>query len=149
MTEVSILAMLYLGQVQKQQSSGETELQILAYETTEDVWQVDTSRSLTLNQDISFKEGVLVLIDREQNGTIVSIQEAKDWILSILQQYLTKNAINTQFITEEKRKIEQWRQEITAQNLELNRRFLEIETRREELQQLEQSLKSTEEELQN
>ena len=140
--------MLYLAQVQKQPSSGETELQILAYETDENVWQVDTSGSLTLNQDSSLKEGVLVLVEREQNGRVVSIKEAKDWIISILQQYMTKNAINTQFIAEEQHKIEKWRQEITAQNLELNRRFLEIETRREELQQLEQSLKSKEEKLQ-
>ncbi|MDJ0575428.1 MAG: hypothetical protein QNJ65_09725 [Xenococcaceae cyanobacterium MO_234.B1] len=141
--------MLYLAQVQKQPSSGETELQILAYETADNIWQVNTSESLTLNQDISLQEGVLVLVEKEQNGTVVSIKEAKDWILTILQQYLTKNAINPQFIAEEQHKIEQWRQEITAQNLELNRRFLEIETRREELQQLEQSLKSKEEELQN
>lgn len=141
--------MLYLAQVQKQPISGETKLQILAYETNENVWQVDTSESITLNQDMSLKEGVLVLLERNTDGTIISITEAKEWILSILQQYLTKNAINAQFISEEKKKIEKWRQEITVQNLELNRRFLEIETRREELQQLEQSLKSKQEELQN
>ncbi len=141
--------MLYLAQVQKQPISGETKLHILAYETNENVWQVDTSESLTLNQDMSVKEGVLVLLERNTDGMIISIIEAKEWILSILQQYLTKNAINAQFISEEKKKIEQWRQEITSQNLELNRRFLEIETRREELQQLEQSLKSKQEELQN
>ena len=141
--------MLYLAQVQKQPISGETKLQILAYETNDNIWQVDTSESLTLNQDMSIKEGVLVLLERNTDGTIVSVTEAKEWILSILQQYLTKNAINAQFISEEKKKIEQWRQEITSQNLELNRRFLEIETRREELQQLEQSLKSKQEELQN
>ncbi len=141
--------MLYLAQVHKQRASGETELQVLAYETTENVWQVDTSEILTLKQDMSTKEGLLVLLEREQGGAIVSIKEAKEWILSVLQQYLTKNAVNAQFVTEEKEKIEKWRQEITVQNLELNRRFLEIETRREELQQLEQSLKSQEEKLQN
>ncbi|MDJ0650068.1 MAG: hypothetical protein QNJ60_15360 [Xenococcaceae cyanobacterium MO_188.B19] len=141
--------MLYLAQVQKKSLSGETELQILAYETTDNIWQVDNSENLTLNLNISVQEGVLVLLEREQNGTIISITEAKEWILGILQQYLTKNAVDAQFITEEKEKIEQWRQEITSQNLELNRRFLEIETRREELQQLEQSLKSKAEELQN
>ncbi|MDJ0743047.1 MAG: hypothetical protein QNJ32_06760 [Xenococcaceae cyanobacterium MO_167.B27] len=141
--------MLYLAQVKKKLPLGETELQILAYETGENVWQLDTSEKLTLKQDISLQEGVLVLVERESNGTVISIQEAKDWILSILQQYITKNAINTKFIAEEKQKIEQWRQEITVQNLELNRRFLEIETRREELQQLEQSLKSKQQELQN
>ncbi|HHP7232877.1 MAG TPA: hypothetical protein ACFCUY_18715 [Xenococcaceae cyanobacterium] len=141
--------MLYLAQVQQKLASGKTELQILASETAENIWQVDTSETLTLTQDIAYSEGVLLLLEKEPNGTIISIKEAKDWVLGILQQYLTKNAINNQFIAEEKSKIEQWRQEITVQNLELNRRFLEIETRREELQQLEQSLKNDQEELPN
>ncbi len=68
-------------------------------------------------------------------------------MLSVLQQHLTKNAINPQFIKTEQNKVEKWRQEITAQNLELNRRALEIETRREQLQELEQELKRDRENL--
>ena len=91
--------------------------------------------------------GVLVLVEIGEEQQIISIQEAKEWILTILQQHLTRNAINPQFIKAEQSKVEKWRQEITAQNLDLNRRALEIETRREQLQELELQLKRDREEL--
>jgi chromosome segregation ATPase len=100
-----------------------------------------------LTKESSLCEGVLVLVEMDRDRQIISIQDAKEWVLSILQQYLTKNAINPQFIEAEQSKVEKWRQEITAQNLELNRRTLEIETRREQLQELEQELKKEREDL--
>ena len=133
--------MLYLAQVETKPSSGEIQLQVLARQESEYVWSVDNSETLILAKESSLCEGVLVLVEMSQERQIISIQDAKEWVLSILQQYLTKNAINPQFIEAEQRKVEQWRQEITAQNLELNRRALEIETRREQLQELEQELK--------
>ena len=139
--------MLHLAQVTTNSSSGEIQLQLLARQESEYVWKVDNSDTLLLAKESSLNEGVLVLVETDSDRQIISIQEAKDWILSILQQHLTKNAINPQFIEAEQSKIEQWRQEITAQNLELNRRALEIETRREQLQELEQNLKRDREEL--
>jgi len=139
--------MLYLAQVQVNSASGEKQLQILALQKSEYVWSVDNSETLFLTKESSLGAGVLVLLELDHNQQIVSIQDAKDWVLSILQQHLTKNAINPQFIQTEQNKVESWRQEITAQNLELNRRALEIETRREQLQELEQDLKKDREEL--
>lgn len=139
--------MLYLAQVEINSSSGDIQLQVLARQESEYVWEVDNSEALLLTKESSLGAGVLVLVEIDQNQQIISVQDAKDWVLSILQQHLTKNAINPQFIETEQSKIEKWRQEITAQNLELNRRALEIETRREQLQELEQELKRDREEL--
>lgn len=139
--------MLHLAQVQIHPASGEIQLQVLARQESEYVWEVDNSETFLLTKESSLGPGVLVLVEMDQNQQIISIQEAKDWILSILQQHLTKNAINPQFIKTEQSKIEKWRQEITGQNLELNRRALEIETRREQLQELEQELKRDREKL--
>ncbi len=139
--------MLNLAQVQIDPNSGKLQLQVLARQKSEYVWEVGNSDTLLLAKESSLGEGVLVLVEMGDNQQIISIQEAKDWILTILQQHLTKNAINHQFIAAEQSKVEQWRQEITAQNLELNRRALEIETRREQLQELEQTLKQDREEL--
>ena len=139
--------MLYLAQVQVNPASGEKQLQVLALQESEYVWSVNNSETLLLTKESSLEVGVLVLVELDQNQQIVSIQDAKEWVLSILQQHLTKNAINPQFIKTEQSKVESWRQEITAQNLELNRRALEIETRREQLQELEQELKKDREEL--
>lgn len=139
--------MLYLAQVEINPDLGEIQLQVLARQESEYVWEVDNSETLLLTKESSLSEGVLVLVEIDREQQIISIQEAKDWVLSILQQHLTKNAINPQFIKTEQSKVESWRQEITAQNLELNRRALEIETRREQLQELEQELKRDREEL--
>ena len=139
--------MLYLAQVQVNSTSGEKRLQVLARQESEYVWELDNSETLLLTKESSLGNGVLVLVETDRQQQIISIQDAKEWILSILQQHLTKNAINPQFIQTEQSKIEAWRQEITAQNLELNRRALEIETRREQLQELEQELKREREKL--
>ena len=139
--------MLYLAQVEMNPDSGEIQLQVLARQESEYVWLLDNSQTLLLTKESSLCAGVLVLVELDRNRQIVSIQDAKEWVLSILQQHLTKNAINPQFIEKEQSKVEKWRQEITAQNLELNRRALEIETRREQLQELEQELKRDREEL--
>ena len=139
--------MLYLAQVEINSNSEETQLQMLARQESEYVWSVENSQTILLTKESSLCEGVLVLVEIGREQQVISIQEAKEWILSILQQHLTKNAINPQFIKTEQSKVEKWRQEITAQNLELNRRALEIETRREQLQELEQELKRDREEL--
>ncbi len=139
--------MLYLAQVEINPNSGEMQLQVLARQESEYVWSVDNSETLLLIKESSLCAGVLVLVETDRDQQIISIQDTKEWILSILQQHLTKNAINPQFIETEQSKVEKWRQEITAQNLELNRRALEIETRREQLQELEQELKRDREEM--
>lgn len=139
--------MLYLAQVEINPDSGEIQLQVLARQESEYVWSVDNSETILLIKESSLCAGVLVLVEIDHEQQIISIQNAKEWILTILQQHLTKNAINPQFIKTEQSKVEKWRQEITAQNLELNRRALEIETRREQLQELEQQLKRDREEL--
>lgn len=139
--------MLYLAQVEIDPNSAEIQLQVLARQESEYVWSVDNSQTLLLTKESSLCGGVLVLVEIGQEQQIISIQDAKEWILSILQQYLTKNTINPHFIEVEQSKVEKWRQEITAQNLDLNRRALEIETRREQLQELEQELKRDREEL--
>ena len=139
--------MLYLAQVEIDPNCPKIQLQVLAHQESEYVWSVDNSQTLLLTKESSLCPGVLVLVETGTDEQIISIQDAKEWILSILQQHLTENAINPQFIKKEQSKVEKWRQEITAQNLELNRRALEIETRREQLQELEQELKRDREEL--
>lgn len=140
--------MLHLAQVQKNPTSGNLELQIIASQIDDSVWEVNNSAIIPLTEEISLVESALVLLEKESDNSITKIQPATDWILSLLQKHFTKNAISPQLVAAEQSKIEEWRQEITVQNLELNRRFLEIETRREQLQELEQSLKQEQEQLQ-
>lgn len=140
--------MLNLAQVKKNSTSNNLELQVLAYQTDEGVWKFDNSIILYPTETAFFTEGTLVLLEKKSDNSIGNIQPAQDWILGLLQKCLSQNEVNPQFVAAEQSKIEEWRQEITVQNLELNRRFLEIETRREQLQELEQSLKQDREKLQ-
>ncbi|BAU64089.1 hypothetical protein STA3757_14580 [Stanieria sp. NIES-3757] len=137
--------MLHLAQIRTNPTSGEIELQFLAHQYSEQTWEVNEPYVVPLTEKLSLGEGALVLVEYGEEKQIINISSATDWVLNLVKQYLHKNSINSQFLAAEQEKIEQWRQEITAQSLELNRRFLEIETRREQLQELEQTLKENRE----
>ena len=140
--------MLHLAQVQQNSTSGEMELKLIACQKSEYLWHIGESECLPLtNNHNSWGEGALVLVECGSQGQIISIKEAKDLVLSLLAKYNSISTINTKFVETEKAKVERWRQEITSQSLELNRRALEIETRREQLQELEQILKQDRETL--
>jgi small-conductance mechanosensitive channel len=140
-------SMLYLAQVQKNKDLGEMEMQLLACQISDEIWQLSKTEVLPLTEKTHFNEGVFLLVECTGDKQVVSISEAKDWILNLLQLSLTKPRSNPPLLEEEREKIEQWRQEITSQSLELNRRALEIETHREQLQELEQTLKQNSEKL--
>lgn len=138
--------MLHLAQVQQNSTSGEMELKLLAHQKSKHIWHIDEGfKSLPLTDDRSWGKGALLLVECGSEGQIISIKEAKDLVLSLLEEFHTNDAVTSQFVETERAKVEKWRQEITSQSLELNRRALEIETRREQLQELEQSLKQNHE----
>lgn len=139
--------MLHLAQVNKNTISGEIELQLLACQKTDKIWELTNGISLTFNNENCFPEGVLLLVDLGENKQIIKIEQATDWIINIIQIYLTEMAITPEFVEKERDRVEEWRQEITAQSLDLTRRNLEIETRRQQLQELEASLNQEKEKL--
>lgn len=136
-----MIPMLYLAQVTKNHLSGSLELQLLAYRNSDNLWRVSHPESLPVNQDLKLNEGLLVLVDCSDNREILKIIEAKDWVLQLVQQYLSNYAITPQFVEKEQARLEKWRQELTSKSQDLTRQLLEIETRREQLQELETSLK--------
>ena len=138
--------MLNLAQFKKSLTSGQLEMQILASQMDDDSWEVAETDLLPMQENMVLPEGILVLLERDSERRISGIKPVKDWILDILKVHLSCNN-GSQLVAAEQLKIERWRQEMTVQNLELNRRFLEIETRREQLQELEQTLKQEQESL--
>ncbi len=131
--------MLYLAQVIKNPYLSELQLQLLAGETAKNLWEKDSGKLYpeTLK---GFNEGVLVLVEVDEKQQILRIDSARDWILSILQEFLSEPKLTTEFIQQEEAKIQEWRQEMTTKNLDLTRRQLEIETQREQIQAIEESL---------
>jgi hypothetical protein len=132
--------MLYLAQVKTNSDSGAIELQLIARQQSEYIWEICTSQSLPLS-DRDLCEGVLVLVELDKNRQAIVIENAKDWVVNLIIEHLSKTSISPEFVRQEQQRIEQWRQEIAAQSLDLTRRYLEVETQREQIEELEASLK--------
>ncbi|WP_373479549.1 hypothetical protein [Geminocystis sp.] len=135
--------MLYLAQVTRNIASGNLELHLLAVEESKLQWTLCHENFLPLNSDseVTFVEGLLLLLQLDENNHIIRCRDAKDWVLNLVREYLVEGHSNANLnIPEEQNRIEKWRQELTSQSQDLTRIRLEIETRREELQQLEENL---------
>ena len=126
---------------------GGVELQLLARQNPEHTWAVINPESIPLTNSKSLNEGLLILVDLSENREILSIHQAKDWVLDFVQKYLTIEVSPT-FLQEEAERVEQWRQDLTLQSQDLTRRNLELEARREQLQTLEEELKQEKQQLQ-
>ncbi|UNU23533.1 hypothetical protein [Microcoleus vaginatus] len=142
--------MLYLAQVQNQENLGEISLQLLACQNSDDTWAILSEESfLTLPPDFAqnsinsatnvLNEGILVLADIGENNQVVNIQAATNWVLQLVEKYLT-TGFTPDFLQQEAQKAEDWRQSLTLQSQELSRRLIENEARREQIQNLEAKL---------
>ncbi len=142
--------MLYLAEVQNQEILGEISLQLLACQTSDDTWAILTEQSfLTLPKDFAqnpinpatnvLNEGMLILADIGENSKVLHIQSATNWVLELVDKYLT-TGFTPNFLQQEAKKLEGWRQSLTLQSQELSRRLIEVEARREQIQNLEAKL---------
>jgi hypothetical protein len=133
--------MLYLAQVQKKGMIGKAGLRLLAYERSEYAWTLITHEDVVpAAEAANFSEGLLVLAELSTTRQVVSIEDAKDWVLDIVGEFLSRG-ITPSFLNQETERAEQWRQSLTLQSQELDRRALELEARREQVQALEELLK--------
>ena len=138
--------MLHLAQVKKNPSSGEMELLLLARQTSDNLWDILSSEVIPSNLPVPYGDGILVLVKLDGEQNIIEIEEAKDWVMGLVETYLTNGLITPEWVEKEQEKVEQWRQEITVKSLDLTRRQLELETQKEQLQELETKLKQGKEE---
>lgn len=133
--------MLYLAQIHRNDFLKQYQLRLLARQEDEYVWSTISDETLILlGQESKMTEKVLVLVELSAEGDIESIQDATDWVIDIVEKYLTVG-VTPEFLKQEAENAEQWRQSLTLQNQDLARRTLELEARREKIQELEDSLK--------
>lgn len=133
--------MQYLAQVQKKESSHEVELRLIACQYSEYGWTLMPEQEvIPYSGDRSFGEGVLLLVKLSETRQVLQVTNAKDWLLKIIQTFLI-SGITPDFLRSETERAEQWRQNLTLQSQDLDRRALELEARREQIEQLEESLK--------
>ena len=133
--------MRYLAKVHIKSGPGVTQLQLLAANVTEYVWEpVVPARAISTYKEVPFNEQVLVLVDLVDDDTVVTVQDATDWVMEFITEYLTQG-LTPMGLQEEVERAEQWRQSLTLQSQEVRRRALETAARRDEIQNLENRLK--------
>jgi hypothetical protein len=145
--------MFYLAQVQKHGISGNLGLKLLAHQEAEYTWTLvsdngvvpDVETLLGDRSPLLIAEGLLVLVELSPDrNQILSIHNAANWVLELVQTYLT-NGVTPAFLQQEMEQAEKWRQALTLQTQELSRRALEVEARREQIQALEANLRREQE----
>ncbi|OLP19231.1 hypothetical protein BST81_05560 [Leptolyngbya sp. 'hensonii'] len=133
--------MFHLAQVIKVEASGALGLRMLAYQKTETTWVLAPAEDVLASDKASvFVEGSLVLVQLSSKREILTIADAKDWVIDLVRKYLTLG-ITPAFLQQEAERAEQWRQSLTLESQELARRTMELEARREQIESLEEDLK--------
>ncbi|NJL62976.1 MAG: hypothetical protein HC903_15460 [Methylacidiphilales bacterium] len=133
--------MLYLAQVHKNNFLEQHQLRLLARQEAENMWvTIPEEAFILLGKGNLLTEKLLVLVELSPTGDIERIEEATNWVLYLVQTYLS-SGISPDHLRQEAERAEQWRQHLTLQNQDLARRSLELEARREQIQALEETLK--------
>ncbi|MCC5601181.1 pilus motility taxis protein HmpF [Nostoc favosum] len=141
--------MLYLAEVQKQKGGllsggGKTELKLLACQRTDQNWSPVSEEVIAAEDASKLNDGALVLVELNPNRQVQRIQEAGRPLVNILQNF--SRQLEKFKLKEDE--IDQWKQSLTFQAQELNRREMDMEVRSEQLQLLEEELQQLEEQKQ-
>lgn len=133
--------MRYLAKVHAKSGPGVSQLQLLAANVSDHIWEPMTPHKVVSTyKEVPFNEQVLVLVELADEETVIAIQDATDWVMDFVAEYLTQG-LTPIGLKEEVERAEQWRQSLTLQSQEVRRRALETAARRDEIQNLEKRLK--------
>lgn len=141
--------MLYLAEVQKQKggllSGGpKTELKLLACQRTDQNWSTVSEEAISAEDASRLNDGALVLVELNPNRQVQRIQEAGRPLVNILQNF--SRQLEKFKLKEDE--IDQWKESLTFQAQEMNRREMDMEARLEQLQQMEEEFQRLESEKQ-
>ncbi|MEH2005949.1 pilus motility taxis protein HmpF [Nostoc sp.] len=141
--------MLYLAEVQKQKGGllsggAKTELKLLACQRTDQNWSTVAEDVIPAEDASKLNDGALVLVELNPNRQVQRIQEAGRPLVNILQNF--SRQLEKFKLKEDE--IDQWKQSLTFQAQELNRREMDMEVRSEQLQEMEDESQRLEEQKQ-
>ncbi|BAZ48991.1 hypothetical protein NIES4103_16020 [Nostoc sp. NIES-4103] len=137
--------MLYLAEVQKQKGGllgggSKTELKLLACQRTDQNWSTVSEEVIAAEDASKLNDGALVLVEMNPNRQVQRIQEAGRPLVNILQNF--SRQLEKFKLKEDE--IDQWKQSLTFQAQEMNRREMDMEARLEQLQQMEEEFQQLE-----
>lgn len=140
--------MLYLATVQKQTrffSAVKTELKLLACQRGVNNWSpVAGDEVIPAPEASHFNAGVLVLVDVTASKKVQNIREAAASLVKILQNF---SYLQEKWEAKEKER-DYWKEALTHQSGELNRREMELRVQQEQLTKQRQELDKARVELQ-
>ncbi|MDP5337543.1 MAG: pilus motility taxis protein HmpF [Nodularia sp. (in: cyanobacteria)] len=130
--------MLYLAEVQKQKGGllgggAKTELKLLACQRTDQNWSTVSEEAISAEDASKLNDGALVLVEMNPNRQVQRIQEAGRPLVNILQNF--SRQLEKFKLKEDE--IDQWKESLTFQAQEMNRREMDMEARLEHLQEME------------
>jgi small-conductance mechanosensitive channel len=141
--------MRYLAKVERATTFLEgAVVRLLARQLDEYLWE-KVLKEKTLETDIPLQvgEGAMVLVQLDETDTkIIAAEDAMPWVLVLVEQFLSQG-ITPEFLAQEAERAEQWRQSLTLESQEVERRALETAARRNQIQELERNIKLMREEL--
>ncbi|MEM9117717.1 MAG: hypothetical protein AAGD09_07535 [Cyanobacteria bacterium P01_F01_bin.56] len=136
--------MRYLAKIERASFLGSTVLQLLAKQVDDYLWEtLPDKEEIETDIALGVGNGALVLVHLESHGDQAKITELEDvvpWLIDVLNQFLARG-ITPEFLAQEAERAEQWRQSLTLESQEVERRALETAARRDEIQELERNLK--------
>lgn len=136
--------MLYLAEVLRKArviGGGRPELKLLACQRSELSWSaVSGEEIIPAPDDVSYNAGALIMVELSAGKQVQRHAEAGRQLVSILQNF---SRLQEKAKTQEE-EIEQWKQSLTYQSQELNRREMEIEAAQEQLQQMDEDFERLE-----
>ncbi|WP_066375920.1 pilus motility taxis protein HmpF [Anabaena sp. CA = ATCC 33047] len=137
--------MLYLAEVQKQKAgllggSSKTELKLLACQRTDQNWSPVSEDIIAAEEASKLNDGALVLVELTPNRQVQRLQEAGRPLVNILQNF--SRQVEKHKLKEDE--IDQWKESLTFQAQELNRREMDMEVRLEQLQNMEEEFQRLE-----
>ncbi|MEO1208798.1 MAG: hypothetical protein AAFX78_04565 [Cyanobacteria bacterium J06638_20] len=120
------------------------KLKLLAIEKAVYTWVPLTEDTYLMTSEANAYENnvflkVRLAASKQGSKEVEWVEEATDWILKFLNEYLSIG-LSPEQLRDEAERAEQWRQSLTLRSQELARRDLEIEARHEQMQQLEENI---------
>lgn len=141
-------SMRYLAKVERASFLGNAVLQLLARQLDGYLWEkLPKEKSIETNIALGVGNGAVILVDVEEDVfKVTAAEDAVPWLMDIVDRFLSQG-ITPEFLAHEAERAEQWRQSLTLESQEVERRALETAARRDEIQELERNLKLAREEL--
>ncbi|MEO0947455.1 MAG: pilus motility taxis protein HmpF [Cyanobacteria bacterium J06641_5] len=140
--------MLYIAEVKRQTKGfiGGTKvvLQLLACQRNDQSWTAVSGESIPYEEGTQFGDGALVMVNLANRQVQGQPEPAGERIVGMLQSF----SRSMEKSRSQEAEIEEWKQSLTYQAQELNRREEELETSREQIDRQEEELERLEQQRQ-